>query len=646
MKLQEKLLNFPKAEDDPDYLVQEARVDQQLEEIVLKEAEKAVELPAERNKCQRRKQKLLSLVQEKYFMEYKRLNTAMLDVQDEVTHFHRLLEKTGEITKLPSDSLAVWLSPENGMAQREESCAHPSFIAVSQSISTQGTSAKKRRVSDTVTTKPRRSKNSVKLGSQGDGLEGMAGEEDEGTGRNSSLRLLGQSELGEEQGSIDLLTSSLSNLPTGAAGSLSCLPPNVATLTLLKSLLLKRGELLRIASPLTEYAKQKQTSHGSIDIDLEMFEAPKESSVESVEDIILVDTHGQEIKKEDYAEFIQRETQDELNKQDANLSSSNICEGRPIELNTEENIKAMAMKKVCSLARPKDSGDRPVEPKIDGGLKAKAKEQVRCIARAKDLLSSNPQYNLANFSISEGSEEAKSTEKEKDKSSSVEPGKKDSVKDKEEQGKHGEGQSGYQVVVVPVTNRDPAVQPPSAVDTFLTPKPLRKTGRTYGRRSSSSTAHKSSSDGAGSSSNQFEFPELIHTGREVIEIVQDSSDSESNDYEENECESADDTTSTSLSNKNYEVLVSSLQQQQRPNSEVVVVDVTDDGARNSIVHFKQERGEEKSFKACEVLKKNCTSSKFVLKSIAFILIDCDLEKMITFGGDVSFHSFFFLLVNV
>ena len=610
------MLNFPNVEDDPEFLVQEARIDQQLEEIALKEAEDGTENTVLREKCEKRKKTLWRIFKEKYLMEHKKLKTAAYSVQEDIINFQRQLKQTGELTKLPPDSLASWLTKGKGevtkQKQGDESASHsgcdpnssPSMFAHGKP------GANKRPFSnldspDIFTTQAKQSKIGAKFERQNDAHQmesSVKQSEEETPGMDSSycmseaqsFRFLSQDEIEKEQICIEQMTRSLSAIPTTSSASLPCLPPNVATLTLLKSILLKRGEFLRRASPLTDLAKQENIPLPKADFKIDSKESKKISSVEVDkvrENIVLVDPQGKELKIEEYAEFIEEETvESSTDKSDTEQKDQSVLMASRNQKWTKES-KSRTIKEFPSKTA-----------------------HVRGKAQAKNILISNPEYNVANFLMSEGSSLSNNTAVSSRQEAEGMPDKLH-----QEQQKN----SSYEVVVVPLSNRHPSkIEKPK--EEFMPPKSLNRTAKTYAnissQRSSKESQKRKKAESAqanssgirssceGTRNNQFDFPNLIHTGKELIEIVEDSSNSESDS--EHEAESICDTNSevteamnlTLASEERYEGLVRSVQQEQQEqhDSNVIVVDFAKHSGRDNVVHYKKDGKGADSFKAFEV----------------------------------------------
>ncbi|RUS75558.1 hypothetical protein EGW08_016683, partial [Elysia chlorotica] len=560
--IQEQLLNFPEVEADPEYLVQEARIDHQLDEALLAEGAEVSQNFALQEKCAVRKRKLQNIFQEKYTMEHKKLKTAAFSVQEDIAVFHRQLVQTGDLTRLPEDSLPLWLSREKEAAKLgsgEESASQagcdPSADS-SVSVPVQDTSeVKPHRFSNpdgrVYNTRRKRVKVGAKSGSQ-NGAKSSKQQSDasassadslSSTSGTGGLRFLGQDEVEEEQRRVERMRECVSSAPGSSPGSLPCLPPNVTNLTLLKSLLLRRGELLKQAAPLTDLDKTGEFTlpKHSIEID-----GNKEPAQKVKEDIVLVDPQGKELKMEDYAEFIEEETQED------SAGKSNTAETDPSSAGT--------------------SGEKA--KLITGTMKAFPSKEafVRGKEQAKNLLTSNPEYNLANFLMG------------------------DSSKPQDSQGKPKEEKSSYEVVVVPTTKYHSLTMKINVPkDNFLPPKPLNRTGKTYatiirkkrlkGLQDMKKASVPEKSSGEGSSNNQFEFPNLVHTGRELIEIEPNSSESSEGESEpDDHAESRHGTAKempetidlTSDSQEKSEGPAGTAQQQQdprktQPGSNVIVV---------------------------------------------------------------------------
>lgn len=591
--LQEKVLNFPEGKDDPEYLTQEACINQKLDEIIREEAEDGNDRPDQRNRLDRKKKALLRVFTEKYAMEKKKLQTSALSMQEDLACFQRHLEQSGEISKLPANTLAAWLGSDEKGNQQELSGMD---LTGEQCTSEEPV---RRNGPDKLNSKARKD--------QGEEAEAESEQIIETTARDpsallesKSLHLFTPRELQDEQRCVELLAPLVtSGGSVDTLRSLPCLPPNMTTLMALKSLLLKRGELLRKSAPLRDLSKSNRIEAPLL-AEGDLTEPTEQASVKvnnSQENIVLVDSEGQEIKMEDYADFIEEETRDENSK--APASGSLIV----------PEVMSKWDGRIKSSEKTRKAGTNVAWENVAEGR-----------TKARNLLTSNPEYSLANF--------APLPEATKDTSQATILRSTRS---------HGKVPSGYELVLFPVAKCNPSnvSTKERRKEEFLPPLPVQRKGKTYAHVSRKRDpkalmkAEKSVSAQAsvpsGRSNEPFEFPNLTHTQNEIIKINDESSESENDGEGENDSDAdkVDDETRRVESSvepgtksvkeiplvlacaKKYENLVEKLQQQREfgcqkrlGEKNVVVVDVAEYAGTDNIVHFVKEKAGE-GFKAFE-----------------------------------------------
>ncbi|GFN82763.1 bromodomain-containing protein 2 [Plakobranchus ocellatus] len=628
--LQEQLLNFPSHSDDPEFLAQNARLDQQLEECALEETSGGQKDDVAREKLIKKKRRLDTIFINRYLMEQKKLKTATFSLQEDIALFHRLLGETGEVAGLAQGLPAVWLPKTKAVAAGDQESKVKEMHSSPVDISAPSVSPAKLAElglesaavsSETILKLTLGELSDLKsetsdLKRPASEVEPQAEIKEEGIecADSNQLILLSESQIEEEKQRLEP-TNYYVPPSEECALTLPCIPPNVTTLTLLKSLLLKRGELMRQSALLTKIGNVLSKSDSEPIVESSERKLTDDNN-EAGEKIVIVDSEGQEINMEEFAEFIEEETQP--------------VDDRKKVLSKEGN-RLNKGKGSSPFVNQNKNADFVLKHMKQSDAHVKSRDKIRTI----DLISSNPEYNVANFSLRES---VKRSEDSETNWKLWEKGK--------GQGKTGteyqrqKFKSNYEVVVVPTSNRAPPPVQKKAKKEFLPPKSFARVGKTYScvqksdrggsidssqgngntkidlcqaqlkdnasQSASNSSQPLSSNTALGSSSDGFEFPYLVNTGKEVIEIDQDDSEPEPEGEDTNLSDSYTERVSgafeerAAASDGKYQNLLSGVQIPKRRFSDknVVVVDIAPESG--NIVHYKQDSKGGGTFRACEL----------------------------------------------